>query len=289
MKVNLKPSRHIFESLFGKMGRAIFTASEAIIAAEGGSFYEREGGHGFKIAVRGASVTIADPARNGGGNTRLSVYLLRNQSENFPVTASILPELRIDVPTIFLRRKDEPRYWLYNIRFAISPDALPLDSDSAMPLRVGYYGITKRSVFKRFSEHQRAAASGKGHLLHKAWRGLNSMGGWFYPVIQISGFAKTLDEIYDMEEAAVAQMSLAPKGLNVIPGGKAGLAMLHELSLVSGRKIDPDARDRALSNLELREPGSKCSHYRSGHFRKLQNGKSAWVSPCWVNANREVE
>lgn len=168
------------------------------------------------------------------------------------------------------------------------PDYIPFDLG---PLAAGYIGITKRNPFTRLKEHQQSALNGAGYQLHRAWRNLIDSGEKFSVVFQFSGSRKTLAEIYDAEESFVGDLTLTPKGLNAIPGGMAGIRMLHQLRLLDGvHQVTVEQRDEALVKLEreARRPGSPCAHYRSGHLRRLPTGRLIWVSACWVNPERAV-
>ncbi|QXV73617.1 hypothetical protein [Rhizobium phage RHph_X2_30] len=284
-----QPSLSILESLFGSKARAFQSVVDMHIADNRDKFFANEG-HCFALLATNDAAAQAEVSFEPTANTRLSVYYVDGKLQDFAtegVRVLLKPTLRVDIPTHFLKESHKPKYWLYNIRFAIDYGVFPVDDKSVLPLRRGYYGVTKRGVFERFKEHKRDAESGGGHMLHKAWRGLHEAGFSFYPVIQVSSFANTLDEIYEVEEAAVAKLSLAPLGLNVIPGGYAGIKMLHSLSLLDRKtQVKPSDRDAALVALERSAGTKKCTHYRSGHFRTLFTGTRVWVSPCWVNATR---
>lgn len=102
----------------------------------------------------------------------------------------------------------------------------------------------------------------------------------FLPDFYIAHKTATQDDIYTSEELLVEKLSLTPKGLNVIPGGMAGIRMLHQLRLLRGNQTSPDDRDAALGDLES---GARKTHFRTGHIRKLPTSKITWVRPCWVN------
>lgn len=179
----------------------------------------------------------------------------------------------------------DAKYWLYRITFHVDPDMF--DEQSAAVLKAGYWGITVRAVTQRWSEHQRDAFFGKGHLLHRVWSGLLRAKKPFTVQFTLNGCAASLAEIYRLEEQAVAADSLAPKGLNAIPGGEAGIRMLHSFSLLTGKKLPAlTERDRALAHMEreLEKRRSSATHYRRAHFRALPAGRMTWVSGCWVNA-----
>lgn len=276
----------MIQALFGHKGRAIDELLNDFIREDKDRFFANEG-HLFEIVACSDGAVSTQVRQAEGSNTRVGVSFFSGRMADF--TGIGVPELRVYIPTSFLRSSHRPKYWLYNIRFFIDFNVFPVDDQSIMPFRRGYYGVTKRDVFQRFKEHQRDAENGTGHLLHKAWRGLVNEGFQFYPVIQIASFANTLDEIYDAEEHAVETMSLAPKGLNVIPGGHAGIRKLHELRFLDRTgQVKPSDRDKALTELEKSAGGKKAAHYRSGHFRTLFDCRKVWVSPCWVNASKPL-
>lgn len=285
----IRLNEHVLASLFGDQAECYSDAIRMAIDVNHREFRQTNAGHRFNLAAFSNGVVAAEPVFNLEGSSRVSVsfYDCAAPDLNLPFAPGV-PSLRLDLPTVILREKTKPSHWLYNIRFQLMEEDAKVDAQGMRPFRVGYFGITKRNVFERFKEHEAQVRKGTGHILHKAWRGLVSADLNFHPVIQISAMARSLDEVYAYEERAVAERSLSPMGLNAIPGGYAGIKMLHELALLS--KVDgtaPEARDEALVKLE-RGGASKCTHYRSGHIRNLQNGKTTWVSPCWVNLTDEV-
>lgn len=178
------------------------------------------------------------------------------------------------------------KYTLYHVRFAMhkAADTIP----SLHPFLRGYYGITGRDPRLRVREHFRDTISGGGHLLHNSWRYVRD--AWpdmCGAIVTLVGQADTLDAIYDMEEEAVAKHTLSPRGLNMIPGGRAGLREMGRLGLISRQNVSPDERDCALVDLEQGR-GPVSVHYRRGHMRTLPTGRTkatTWVSPCIVGLN----
>jgi hypothetical protein len=231
-------------------------------------------------------VPLNDSVVAQAGSTRLQIYSLKH----FSGAGITFPDVsvRVDVPLEFFKRGAEDadkQYHLYQIRFS-APDSGQLTEDAVKPLFAGYAGITKRHPFQRLAEHYSDVRSGRGHLLHSVWRSLLQREVLMHPVFQWAGMASTLKGIYAIEEKCVDQYTLAPKGLNAIPGGEAGIRMLHQLSLLKGRKLPGIAeRDAALALMEQQAGthGSPCTHYRTGHLRKIAEDRITWVSPCWVN------
>ena len=231
--------------------------------------------------TKGVSRAFVEP-RPINQASRITILVLRDGTETPDSNKEVC--FRYEVPLTLLRIPNLS-HTLYNVRFSISPNDSRFNETVSLPLRVGYYGITGRNPLVRFREHRRDAENGRGHLLHKTWAALLSNCVDAHPVFQISAKANSLKEIYALEEEAVLG-SLAPKGLNVIPGGEAGIRMLHTLRLLdSDRGVTPHQRDAALVALER---GSAATHYRTGHIRRLSPERMTWVSPHWVNLDRQI-
>ena len=151
-------------------------------------------------------------------------------------------------------------------------------------LSAGYIGITKRGFAVRWNEHIATAYSGGGFALHRA---INAclVNDWRYSAIStIVSRSDTLPVAYAREEELVARYTLAPRGLNVIPGGYAGLRFLVERGLSNNRRLSPEQRDTILTDVERRGPEA---HYRQGHVRRLA-ARTTWVKACFVNLNADL-
>lgn len=233
----------------------------------------------YDIIVQDGSIYVGGP-KNVTGSNRLCVCYLKSsvklQSEEFAPDAL---NLRIDIPTTFLRGDRKRLFTLYQIRFNVTTDYF--DEQSSSVFRNGYVGITKRHFLTRFNEHKTKVVNRTGSLLHSAWAGLINCGASFHPVIQLAGFADDLDTIYAMEEDAV-RMTKTPLGLNMIDGGYAGIQELHTLGLLNRTgKVPVDEYLSAVDKIEQKL--SKSPHYRKGHIRTISDNRKTWVSPCWVN------
>lgn len=109
-----------------------------------------------------------------------------------------------------------------------------------------YTGITKRGWRTRWSEHLRAANSGSNYLFHKAIRQWHQKAQCSSHVVIAVGMSER--EAMAMEEAVVATDSLYPLGLNMVPGGNAGLAYLRKIGAIgSHERVAPDARQKAVN------------------------------------------
>ena len=234
-------------------------------------------------------INIANPIRmNQDGGSRLMVMFVRSHVPEDRY-GKIEPEdlaLRVDVPLHYAYDREMLKeYSVYHIRFKVSDKDSHFTQESVKPLHHGYIGITKRDIMTRFREHGYKAETDTGSLLHSVWHQLVAQGIRMHPVIQISGTADSLGKVYELEEEGVAKYTLAPMGLNAIPGGMAGIRMMHKLRLLNSTRVGVAERDAAIERLQRGgfEHGSPCAHYRRGHYRKLPNEKLTWVSPCWVN------
>jgi len=234
-------------------------------------------------------INLDDPVRlDQDGSSRLMVMFMGSNFSGEEKN-SIRPEqvsLRVDIPLHFAYDRELLKeYSIYHIRFKISSDDRRFTEDSVKPLQHGYIGITKRDIMTRLKEHGYKAETNTGSLLHSVWHQLVGQGIAMHPVIQISGSADSLGKIYELEEEAVAKYTLAPMGLNAIPGGMAGIRMMHQLRLLTSTRVGVKERDAAIERLQRGgfEHGSPCAHYRKGHYRKLPSERLTWVSPCWVN------
>ena len=211
----------------------------------------------------------------------------------YDTTQSIRMSMDIHVDMLIHTDVQLANYFAYQIRFPThSSVASKLDEQTKIRLNHGYFGITSRNVVTRFLEHLRLAKNNSGSMLHSVWHSIMDYPE-VVPTVSIHRMAYTLDEIYGIEEKAVREWSLAPLGLNAIPGGWAGIKMLHTLGLTNKRKIKlitPEDRDEALTKLErLNHPhGSPCCHYRRGHIRKLSETRHTYVTGHFVNADKEV-
>lgn len=241
-------------------------------------------------------MSLVSLMRGQPGSSRVMITFHRNapdlkaiQESNGYYQGEIRPrgiELRIDIPFQYAFDAYEiKKYLIYHIRFSVARDESRLSEKDCEPLFRGYIGITKRGYMTRFREHAEKARTNTGYLLHSVWHSLVKENIDMNPVIQIGATAESLKEIYALEEEAVEKMSLTPKGLNAIPGGMAGIRMMHELRLLTSTKVGVDERDAAAVALQQRAHahGSPCAHYRRGHMRKLETGKLTYVKPCWVN------
>lgn len=103
-----------------------------------------------------------------------------------------------------------------------------------------YTGLTSRDWATRLKEHRRAAHSGSGTLFHRALRDA------FFPIVKTehevlrTGLSRA--EAMHLEEIEIEATSLFPvhdRGLNMIPGGEAGMRFISRWRKGGGTLPDP--------------------------------------------------
>ncbi len=111
---------------------------------------------------------------------------------------------------------------------------------------LGYIGVSKRMWYARFAQHVSSAKCGSPYLFHRAIRN--------HCDVDICHKVLVCDITHDMamslEEEFVGQVSLYPLGLNMIPGGNAGIKYLHKLGIIARNAND---RDKAVEDLSARD------------------------------------
>lgn len=134
-----------------------------------------------------------------------------------------------------------------------------------------YYGITKRGWNMRFAEHTKAAVAEKSYRLFPLKLNeliearAEQMAGKINDNPKLAGIVSALpgvglneDAAMDIEEYLVEKYSLSskhPQGLNMIPGGRAGIAAVHKLSTVSAKdSVETEAREVALDQYLKDQP-----------------------------------
>jgi len=124
-----------------------------------------------------------------------------------------------------------------------------------------YVGITSRTWQSRAMEHQYAARRGSMLLFHRALRGEMIKVKAHEHIVVRAGLSRT--QALQIEEIEVEQRTLHglhPEGLNMIPGGEAGLRFLSKMTKQPASHIKIDDIDGLLEaavNNSLRQPGIK--------------------------------
>lgn len=130
-----------------------------------------------------------------------------------------------------------------------------------------YVGLTKQGWTARWRQHLNAARCGSPYLFHQAIRNRHDDD---IELHRIYGCGLPFDEAMNLEEKLVDKLSLHPlhpTGLNMIPGGFAGLRYLHKLGL---------------ENISPRRLEHRSSLIRQIIKRSAREGKpSPWLSAMW--------
>lgn len=124
---------------------------------------------------------------------------------------------------------------VYAHRLMLADEKLRIEGPSV------YVGVTRRAWHERFQEHLRASATGSQLLFHRALRVRKH--GWLETVIDGVG---DYEQMMRFEEESVAAFALYPNGLNMIPGGFAGIRYLASLGF---QARDAEERDVRLTEL----------------------------------------
>lgn len=105
---------------------------------------------------------------------------------------------------------------------------------------LSYYGITKRHWIVRLREHFSSP-----YLLGEQLRGAS---GWIISKVVHAGLS--YENAMKFEEDYVGNHTLYPKGLNIIPGGFAGIRHLHKLT---GKSVNFKNREVVLNEFLARK------------------------------------
>lgn len=114
---------------------------------------------------------------------------------------------------------------------------------------IGYIGITKREWYARLAQHESSARGGSPFLFHRALRQHPSVARRH----RIYAAGLGLEQAMAMEERLVAACSLYPIGLNMIPGGSAGLRYLGSI----GRHIQSSELAADAISEEMQRPSTE--------------------------------
>lgn len=152
------------------------------------------------------------------------------------VTTSVM------VPLLFLLRGgaiDVTRWYQIYYHVLARVDGVVADGPA------GYVGVTRQGWRKRWRQHLSSAASGSPYLFHRAIRDISAR--QVDTIHQVIMLAPNEELAMKAEEYYVDQRSLYPMGLNMIPGGAAGLRYLQKLGALRGDTANNiERRDRII-------------------------------------------
>lgn len=173
-------------------------------------------------------------------------------------------------------------YQLYQHRF-LDP-TLPKDANQFV-----YAGITRRSWKERWKEHLAAARRGSAYIFHAKLREAIDK-GWLQ-AHAVSGVRLSEADAMNSEEIAVAEYGLYPdnpRGLNMIPGGYAGLRALHRLgALKNDAPVSPDRRTAIVEQYLRDHPRKGIANPQIAAFWRDENYAASVI--CGRNDRLSVE
>lgn len=116
-----------------------------------------------------------------------------------------------------------------------------------------YVGITSRNWLLRLSEHLTEMHRGSRKNFHAMWRDSLGLGD-----VMFSSALRQVNLSYEQamnwEEEAVKRIAYGPCGLNMIPGGFAGLRYLHKLGIIARTNISLEEREQAIARFVEKYP-----------------------------------
>jgi hypothetical protein len=147
----------------------------------------------------------------------------------------------------------ESGYMIYEHNLSAMDHAVPQFKS------ISYIGLTSRNWQTRYKEHQRDALTGSELLFHTSLAKVINKDGicqaGMGPLEMVKTGAcllselqyinLTYEEAMEIEERMVERSTLHPKGLNMIPGGFAGMKFLHKLGYLAKERVTVEDRDFA--------------------------------------------
>lgn len=259
-------------------------------------FYERRAGHRLvrqdgTTAAAGMNPKIRfevvrDPALTNTFDKKTAAKMFRPkgtveaseaENEKFRLTELMKntekPSVLFSAPWMMLKKSEahkflHKRFTLYQHIFGAGHE-YPDDG-------LFYIGITARDWKKRWAEHRAAIMRGSRLRFHRAYGDRVLAKQLTYTHHKVMGVALTLDEIQDLEEIFVDEHWDDARLLNMIPGGKAGIAYMHEHAMLA-RNVIP-----TLDNVD-----SALETWLRDHPRK--GLPAPWVSEQWKNDQYAVK
>lgn len=141
---------------------------------------------------------------------------------------------------------------VYEHRYFPAMDALGMANTNLI-----YVGVTRKTWASRWKEHLCSARSGSPYDFHEAIRQFEGRYNSMHSVLAV---CHSWEEAMKWEEEFVARQSLRPKGLNMIPGGHAGIAFAAKYGVKAAtprrwehreaiiKRIQKNASNRGLPN-----------------------------------------
>lgn len=156
-----------------------------------------------------------------------------------------------------------------------------------------YAGITKQGWQKRLAQHISSAKNGSNRLFPAAIRNALLDGSPHSMATTIVTVSSSYENSMNWEEAFVDHVSLAPKGLNMIPGGFKGLKFLHEHAIRVPKNYTEEDIDHAVERYQQKHPRAGYSNKAiselwktDDYYMKAVCSRSKCLNPEQVRAIR---
>lgn len=300
--ISLRGMYHLMDGLSFKVPRCAEVLDHALVQFNQQSGipdkivkWNERGGHALgPLAFPGRGrilIDITETFSPERGNALIAqVVEKKDEKETAPVVFLSMRSLSLDIPM----RVEIPLWALVkggrDLTGTYSVYLHVLKSDDCQ--HYVYYGITKRGWNVRFMEHARAAvAEGSRRLFPQKFAALiesraAELSGRRDPRPKLAGIISTIcavgldeDRALDIEEYLVDKYSLASRhsnGLNMIPGGREGIRVMHQFS---GRASD------VLIDTENREAAFDAHLAQHPQLGVPKPGVSmAWSDPAYAEA-----
>ena len=157
---------------------------------------------------------------------------------------------------------------------------LPLLQQEYQKKSLLYVGITKRTWQERYRQHCRDSERGSNLRFHRALRGEFCSIGCIEHIVERAGLTER--QALEIEEKEVEKRSLHslyPNGLNMIPGGYAGLKCIHEYAKRTGYTMKGELKaDNVEAVLVEVQKHTLNRHFNSADIQKI----NAEIARLWA-------
>jgi hypothetical protein len=143
-----------------------------------------------------------------------------------------------------------------------------------------YIGITKRTWQERYKQHWNDSRRGSHLLFHRALRDELCRTGTIEHIVERAGL--TGDQALALEETEVENRSLASlheRGLNMIPGGKAGIRFIHQFAKRTNYALKGEISADTLESVLVE--AQKAGFNRAFHSTDIHNINAA-IARLWA-------
>ena len=163
-----------------------------------------------------------------------------------------------------------------NHRYSNMPSVQQFHKDNARL----YVGITKRTWQERYRQHCNDMRRGSNLLFHRALRGEFCPIGVLEHIVERAGLTeKQAMEIEETEVEKRSLHSLYPNGLNMIPGGYAGLKYVHRFASRTGYKLEKEITADNLETVlvDVQQHNLK-KHFKTTNIKRINEE----ISRLWA-------